>query len=118
MTIKTKFVVEGEHFIDLSNLDQIMQDKQIFQALFQKCSTEFDRLKYLNFTSSFHNQQLSFICREVISFSSKIIELNVELDSFEDSLYTLDCQFDEMMKFSITICGSDKKPFFIHQRVS
>jgi hypothetical protein len=96
----------------------MVQDKQIFQTLFQKCLTKFDRLKYLNFTSSFHNQQLSFICPDFISFSSKIIELNVEVDSFEDFLYILNCQFDEMIKFSITICGSDEKPVFIHQRVS
>ncbi len=52
MTIKTKFIVEGEDFIDLSNLDQTVQDREIFQIIFRKCSTEFKRLKYLNFSSS------------------------------------------------------------------
>lgn len=118
MTIKTKLIVEGEDLNDLFNLDQILQDKPIYQTLFQKCSTEFDRLKYLNFTLSFHNQQLSFICQDFISFSSKIIKLNVEVDSFDDCLYIFDYQFDEMIKFSITICGSDAEPNFFHQRVS
>jgi hypothetical protein len=105
-------------FTDLSDLDQIVQDRKIFQIIFRKCSTEFERLKHLNFSSCFDNQQLTFIPTNFISFSSSIFELNVQVNSLEDCLYILDCQFNQMEKFSVIICDRDKKPSITHQNVS
>jgi hypothetical protein len=118
MIIKIKFIIEDEDFIDLSNLDQIVEDQRISEILFRKCSTEFKGLKYLNFSSCYDNQQLTFIDANLISFSSNIFELNVQVDSLEDCLYILDGPFHQMEKFSIAICGIDSKPIMTHQNVS
>ena len=116
--IKTKSILSKINFLDLSALDKINEDRKIFTRLFNQCCTRFQYLKYLNFGSFINSQQLSFDPEDLISFSSHLCELNVQVDSLNDFLFILDDHSNQINKLSVTICGDDQLPSHFHQNVS
>ncbi len=118
LIVKTKQIFPPIDSFDLSDVEEILENRKIFLYLFQQCCTKFTKLRYLNFTSFVDNQQLVFDFENPISFSSNLWELHVQVDSLNDCLYILDCHFNQLSKLSITICGLDYLPSANHKTVS
>jgi hypothetical protein len=86
------------HFFGVTNIN-------IF--IFSKICIKFKNLEYLNFSSSSHNEQLTFGTfsdTPSIKFSSNLLELHVVIQNIQDFVYLLDDHFNQLHTFYVTIC--------------
>jgi hypothetical protein len=82
----------------------VSEDRKTIQLLFTQSCTVFKNLQWLNFSSFYDNQPLTFDFMPSFTFSSNLLELHVAVDSIDDCYCLLDGHFDQLYKFFVMIC--------------
>jgi len=89
----------------MNHRDKSSTTKNVDTFIFTHIFTMFTDLQCLNFAPcSILCQGLSFDISSPSIFSSNLLELHVNLETFTDCLYLLNGRFNQLRKFYVNIC--------------
>lgn len=103
----------------MNHSDKSNTTEDMSTIIFTNIFTIFSNLQYLNFVPcSIFCQILSFYVSSPPIFSSNLLELHVNLNTFTDCLYLLDGRSKQLRKFYVNISGITPSHLVIDNQVN